>query len=262
VTALLAGNAAEAGAGPDETAAGAAPAASTGDRRGKPRFEPDHAHEIAIGPHEGLVLGAEVLVPHDAQGIVVFAHGSGSSRKSPRNQAVARAFNRAGYATLLFDLLTPSEERVRANVFDIRLLGSRLFAASAWVASDGELGKLPLAFFGASTGAAAALTAAAELGDRVRAVISRGGRPDLALRLGAVRAPTLLIVGGADDHVLELNRDARRQLRCANELAVVPGATHLFEEPGALEQVARMAIDWLARHLQAESKPSASAARA
>jgi putative phosphoribosyl transferase len=193
-------------------------------------------------------LAAEVLGTRDPRGIVVFAHGSGSGRRSPRNQAVARALTRAGYATLLFDLLTPSEGLDRGNVFDIPLLASRLVAASAWVAGDGALAQLPLAYFGASTGAAAALTAAAELGDRVRAVISRGGRPDLALEIGAVSAPTLLIVGGADAQVLELNRAAQRQLRCVNDLAVVPHATHLFEEAGALEQVAGLAVEWLDLH--------------
>jgi putative phosphoribosyl transferase len=193
-------------------------------------------------------LPAEVLDTRDPRGVVVFAHGSGSGRRSPRNQAVASALNRAGYATLLFDLLTPSEALDRANVFEIPLLASRLLAASAWVAGDDALARLPLAYFGASTGAAAALTAAGELGDRVRAVISRGGRPDLALEIGAVRAATLLIVGGADAQVLELNRAAQRRLRCVNDLAVVPHATHLFEEAGALQQVALLAREWLDSH--------------
>jgi putative phosphoribosyl transferase len=162
---------------------------------------------------------------------------------------VASALNEAGYATLLFDLLTPHEETDRANVFDIPLLASRLVAASTWLSESSASAGLRLAYFGASTGAAAALTAAAELGDRVFAVISRGGRPDLARNLGAVSAPTLLIVGGADHQVLELNREAQRQLRCPSELAVVPHATHLFEEPGAIEEVGRLAIDWLQRHL-------------
>lgn len=223
-------------------------------------MERERPHEVTISPREGVSLAADVLLPHDAHGIVLFAHGSGSGRTSPRNQAVARALNRAGYATLLFDLLTPREERDRANVFDIPLLASRLVAASAWVAGESALGPLPLAYFGASTGAAAALSAAAELGDRVHAVISRGGRPDLAMGLGAVRAATLLIVGGADAHVLELNRTAQRRLRCVNDLAVVPDATHLFEEPGALEQVARLAIEWLDLHLASASARRAGAA--
>jgi len=263
VTSLLAESAAQArSAGTAAAGAGAAPAPDTGDGRRAPRFAPDRAHEVAISPRAGLVLGAEVRVPHDARGVVAFAHGSGSSRKSPRNRAVAQTLGGAGYATLLLDLLTPDEERTRANVFDIRLLASRLAAAGEWLAKHGELASLPLAFFGASTGAAAALTAAAELGDRARAVISRGGRPDLALHLGAVQAPTLLIVGGADPQVLELNRQAQRRLRCPKQLAVVAGATHLFEEPGALEQVARLAIDWLDLHLRSASPTSANTARA
>jgi putative phosphoribosyl transferase len=202
---------------------------------------------IALDPH--VSLGGELNIPTAAEGIVAFAHGSGSSRLSPRNRAVASALNEAGYATLLFDLLTPREEMDRTNVFDIPLLAARLVAASTWLSERGTSAGLPLAYFGASTGAAAALTAAAELGDRVFAVISRGGRPDLARNLGAVTAPTLLIVGGADYQVLELNREAQRQLRCPSELAVVPDATHLFEEPGAMEQVSRLAIDWLQRYL-------------
>ena len=206
-----------------------------------------HEVTIALGPN--LSLDGDLTSLEHAHGIVVFAHGSGSSRLSPRNRAVAQAIVDSGYATLLFDLLTAPEEVNRANVFDIPLLASRLVAASAWLEKRDQVTGLPLAYFGASTGAAAALTAAAELGDRVHAVISRGGRPDVALDLGSVQAPTLLIVGGADHQVLELNRDAQRQLRCPSELAVVPGATHLFEEPGALEQVSRLAIDWLRRHL-------------
>ncbi|HUH80380.1 MAG TPA: phosphoribosyltransferase family protein [Solirubrobacteraceae bacterium] len=202
---------------------------------------------MALGPD--LVLGADVTVPPNAAGLVIFAHGSGSSRLSPRNRAVAETIVAAGYATLLFDLLTSVEELDRANVFDIPLLAHRLLSASAWAGGQDELAGLPLAYFGASTGAAAALTAAAQLGERVHAVISRGGRPDLAADLPAVQAPTLLIVGGADRQVLELNRIAQRQLRCPNELAIVEGATHLFEEPGALEQVAGLAIRWLEEHL-------------
>ncbi len=206
------------------------------------------SYEVTIALDPYVSLGGELSIPTGAVGIVAFAHGSGSSRLSPRNRAVARALNEAGYATLLFDLLTQREEMDRANVFDIQLLASRLVATSAWLSERSVSASLPLAYFGASTGAAAALTAAAELGDRVFAVISRGGRPDLARDLGAVSAPTLLIVGGADHQVLELNRQAQRQLRCPSELAVVPHATHLFEEPGALEEVSRLAIDWLQRH--------------
>ncbi len=202
---------------------------------------------IPLAPH--LSLSGDLTVSSQAQGVVAFAHGSGSSRLSPRNRSVASALNDAGFATLLFDLLTPSEELDRSNVFDIPLLADRLLAASAWLAERDDVGSLPLGYFGASTGAAAALTAAAEPGGQVGAVVSRGGRPDLARNLGAVRAPTLLIVGGADRQVLELNREAQRQLRCQSELAIVPGATHLFEEPSALEQVSALAIDWLHRHL-------------
>jgi putative phosphoribosyl transferase len=215
---------------------------------------PEHGEPIAprtcvIPLARNLTLSGDLTVPSQAGGVVAFAHGSGSSRLSPRNRSVARALNEAGFATLLFDLLTPSEELDRRNVFNIPLLADRLIVASAWLAEREDVGSLPLGYFGASTGAAAALTAAAELGGQVGAVISRGGRPDLARNLSAVRAPTLLIVGGADRQVLELNREAQRQLRCPSELAVIPGATHLFEEPGALEQVSRLAIDWLHGHL-------------
>ncbi len=203
--------------------------------------------EIAIS--SGVSLNGELSVPQPAKGVVAFAHGSGSSRLSPRNRTVASALNEAGFATLLFDLLTPGEERDRTNVFDIALLASRLAHASAWLGEQDDVAALPLGYFGASTGAAAALTAAGELGKRVGAVVSRGGRPDLARNLGAVRAPTLLIVGGADREVLKLNQDARAQLLCPSELAVIPGATHLFEEPGALEHVCRLAVDWFDCHL-------------
>jgi dienelactone hydrolase len=180
--------------------------------------------------------------------LVLFAHGSGSSRHSPRNQLVARALNRAGIATLLFDLLSPAEELDRGNVFDIELLGDRLLAATTWAHT--EVPFLPIGYFGASTGAGAALWAAAAPGSTVGAVVSRGGRPDLAgPRLAEVRAPTLLIVGGDDEPVIELNRHAARQLRCEHDLEIVPGATHLFEEPGTLETVASLAQDWFVRHL-------------
>jgi putative phosphoribosyl transferase len=211
--------------------------------------EPHHHHQVTIRLEPDVLLSGELSVPPRPRAIVVFAHGSGSSRLSPRNRAVAQSLLDARYATLLFDLLTPSEESERANVFNIPLLASRLIVATEWLGPRPDLAGLPLAYFGASTGAAAALSAAAELGEEVRAVISRGGRPDLARNLGAVRAPTLLVVGGADQQVLALNREARRQLQGPGELAVVPGASHLFEEPGALEQVSRLAIGWLERHL-------------
>lgn len=207
----------------------------------------------AVPLRPGPTLVGDLTIPARAAAIVVFAHGSGSSRRSPRNRAVARALNEAGFATLLLDLLTPAEEAQRANVLDIELLASRLVHASEAIAEREDVAGLPLAYFGASTGAAAALTAAAQMGERVRAVVSRGGRPDLARNLGEVRASTLLIVGEADERVLALNRLARRQLRCESELALVPGATHLFEEPGALEQVASLAVGWLARHTGVEA---------
>ena len=180
----------------------------------------------------------------------MFAHGSGLSRHSPRNRQVARALNERRLGTLLLDPLTVEEELHRANVFDIGLLAERLIAATRWAQAEPQLAGLPVGYFGASTGAGAALSAAAELGDRVGAVVSRGGRPDLAAaRLPGVRAPVLLIVGGHDEIVIELNRDAQSQLRAPSELAIVPGATHLFEEPGALEEVSRLAGEWFQRRL-------------
>jgi pimeloyl-ACP methyl ester carboxylesterase len=191
----------------------------------------------------------DLRVPEGARGLVLFAHGSGSSSRSPRNRYVAGALNEAGLGTLLFDLLTPEEEADRANVFDVELLASRLLLATERVRESPDTAELPLGYFGASTGAAAALWAAAEPGSGVAAVVSRGGRPDLAApRLAAVRAPTLLIVGGRDELVLELNRQAQRELGGETRLEVVPGATHLFEEPGALDRVADLAAEWFARH--------------
>jgi thioredoxin len=189
-------------------------------------------------------------VPEAAKGIVIFVHGSGSSRHSPRNQFVATVLNRAGLGTLLFDLLTPDEEHDRANVFDIGLLAARLVGVTHWLGTQPEVHGLPVGYFGASTGAGAALWAAAETGVDVAAVVSRGGRPDLAgARLAAVRAPTLLIVGGDDDVVLGLNRRAAAQLRCEHRLEVVPGAGHLFEEPGTLRASAELARDWFVAQL-------------
>jgi putative phosphoribosyl transferase len=200
--------------------------------------------EIASGDAR---LPADLVIPPQPLGWVVFAHGSGSSRRSPRNLSVAAALNRAHVATLLFDLLTSEEELDRRNVFDVELLGRRLTDATRWLRSQPEASGLPIGFFGASTGAAAALVAAAELPEEISAVVSRGGRPDLAAAwLDRVRAPTLLVVGSADPVVLELNREAAESLTCRSELAVVPGATHLFEEPGALEQVASLAAAWFA----------------
>jgi len=190
-------------------------------------------------------------IPPHAVGLVLFAHGSGSSRHSPRNNYVAGVLRQAGVGTLLMDLLTPEEDRDYDRRFDIALLTQRLLDAARWVVSQAATRELPLGFFGASTGAAAALEAAAMLGADARAVVSRGGRPDMASRhaLATVTAPTLLLVGGFDDVVIDLNQQAYDQLHCEKELAIVPGATHLFEEPGTLEEVARQAATWFARHL-------------
>jgi putative phosphoribosyl transferase len=189
---------------------------------------------------------------------VIFAHGSGSSRLSPRNRAVASALNEAGFATLLFDLLTEDEERRRELVFDIPLLARRLELVTRWALEDPATRSLPIGYFGASTGAAAALRAAAAAHDVVRAVVSRGGRPDLAAdRLPQVRAATLLVVGGRDPEVLELNRHAAAMLRCPHRLVVVEGATHLFAEPGTLEDVAQLAAEWFQEHLQTVAPPLA-----
>lgn len=194
-------------------------------------------------------LGGHLTVPETARAVVVFAHGSGSSRHSPRNRYVATVLNDAGLATLLFDLLTPAEESDRANVFDIGLLGQRLAAVTAWVRRQRVVAGLPVGYFGASTGAAAALAAAATPDVDPVAVVSRGGRPDLAgPLLRSVRAPTLLIVGGRDHVVLELNREAQARLRCPSQLTVIPGATHLFEEPGTLRAAATAARDWFLEH--------------
>jgi putative phosphoribosyl transferase len=198
---------------------------------------------------ERVSLPGELRVPSDAAGIAVFAHGSGSSRLSPRNVAVARALNERGIATLLFDLLTPSEADDRGNVFDIDLLSDRLEMATRWATTAPGSAGLPIGLFGASTGGAAALVVAARLSKGIVAVVSRGGRPDLAgAALEEVTAPTLLIVGSEDPVVVEVNREAYGSLRCEKRLEVIPGAGHLFEEPGALERVAELAADWFLRH--------------
>ncbi|HET8592679.1 MAG TPA: hypothetical protein VFL56_03375, partial [Solirubrobacterales bacterium] len=205
---------------------------------------------VEIEAEPGVTLTGDLRLPDAAAGLVIFAHGSGSSRLSPRNRQVAEALNAVGLATLLFDLLTEEEATDRAKVFDIDLLAERLVAATRWAQAEDDLSEPTLGYFGASTGAAAALCAAAEIGSGIGAVVSRGGRPDLAAhRLAAVMAPTLLIVGGADWQVLELNERAAELLACEHEVAVVPGATHLFEEPGALERVAELAGAWFVRHL-------------
>jgi putative phosphoribosyl transferase len=198
---------------------------------------------------ERVSLPGELTVPSDAAGIAVFAHGSGSSRLSPRNVAVARALNERGIATLLFDLLTPSEADDRGNVFDIDLLSDRLEIATRWATTAPGSAGLPIGLFGASTGGAAALVVAARLSKGIAAVVSRGGRPDLAgAALEEVIAPTLLIVGSEDPVVVEVNREAYGSLPCEKRLEVIPGAGHLFEEPGALERVAELAADWFLRH--------------
>jgi putative phosphoribosyl transferase len=205
------------------------------------------AHQVHIPEVE--IVG-DLTRPEPSRGLVVFAHGSGSSRHSPRNQQVAEALQARGLSTLLLDLLRPEEESHRANVFDIELLAQRLVVATRWAVDQPLLSELPVGYFGASTGAGAALVAAAELSGQVVAVVARGGRPDLAgARLGDVRTPTLLIVGSRDEVVLELNRDALTRLSATAELSVVPGATHLFEEPGALDEVARQAGHWFTRFM-------------
>jgi putative phosphoribosyl transferase len=208
----------------------------------------EDAINVSIEPHS--LEGTLRLPPQPAAGLIIFAHGSGSSRFSPRNMHVAQELVRNGFATLLFDLLTVQEARDRRNVFDIPLLSLRVGEAMDWATRYPRVKSLPIGLFGASTGAAAALVAAAAKPAHTQAVVSRGGRPDLAGQaLPHVKAPTLLIVGGLDYEVLELNRSALRLLHCEKSLDVVQGATHLFEEPGALETVVAIAHDWFARHL-------------
>ncbi len=214
---------------------------------------------IPAGPSGTISLEGMLELPDKATGIVLFAHGSGSSRLSPRNNTVARVLREAGQGTLLIDLLTEDEDADYATRFDIPLLTRRLLAATHWLQNEPDTLPLAIGYFGASTGAAAALQAAAEEGRKIAAVVSRGGRPDLAGEdaLNRVAAPTLLIVGGFDDVVIGLNREAHRALRCEKELIVIPGATHLFEEPGTLEQVAKHAADWFGKfmpHSGAESR--------
>ncbi|TGD88613.1 alpha/beta hydrolase [Mycolicibacterium sp. CH28] len=202
-------------------------------------------------------VAGHLTVPQHPRGVVVFAHGSGSSRFSARNIYVADVLNHSGIATLLFDLLTPAEERNRANVFDIKLLASRLIAVTNWLATQSDTATLPVGYFGASTGAGAALAAAADSAVDIAAVVSRGGRPDLAGEsLKRVDSPTLLIVGGLDDVVLKLNRQAQAEIPSECKLVVVPGATHLFEEPGTLDRVAELARDWFTDHFSAARSTS------
>jgi dienelactone hydrolase len=214
--------------------------------------------EVQI-PAGHAVLSGSLTIPENAVALVLFAHGSGSSRHSPRNQFVARTLTHAGLGTLLFDLLTPEEEALdiytREHRFNISLLAERLVSSTKWTMQQQETRDLRIGYFGSSTGGAAALVAAAELPHGVAAVVSRGGRPDLAGdALQNVQAPTLLIVGGNDDIVIELNEMARDRMRCEVKLEIIPGATHLFEEPGALEQVAKRASDWFLLYLSGKSR--------
>jgi putative phosphoribosyl transferase len=212
------------------------------------------SREVRI-PAGAARLYGDLCVPAQPIGLVLFAHGSGSGRHSARNRQVAAHLQRGGIATLLFDLLTPEEEQVdihtRQHRFDIPLLTGRMQEATVWAQAQGELRELPIGYFGASTGSAAALIAAARLGTRIKALVSRGGRPDLAgpAALAAVTAPTLLIVGGADRGVIELNQQAFARMQCEKRLAIVPRATHLFEEAGALEQVSTLAASWFSEHM-------------
>jgi len=210
---------------------------------------------IFLIPAGGVTLAGDLEIPQDPRGLVLFAHGSGSSRRSPRNQAVAKVLRDAGLATLLFDLLTAEEEKQDAQTghlrFDIGILSQRLAIVTEEMADDSRSRNLGIGYFGASTGGAAALRAAASLGSIVSAVVSRGGRPDLAGNaLAYVQAPTLLIVGERDEEVLRLNHDAYTKLKCEKSLAVIPRATHLFQEPSALEEVARLAAEWFRKHLR------------
>jgi len=216
-------------------------------------------NEVQIQAGQAALSG-NLHIPNEAAALVLFAHGSGSSRHSPRNQFVARTLNNAGLATLLFDLLTPEEESIDARTaelrFNIGLLAGRLVHATKWAKQQEQTRDLRIGYFGSSTGGGAALVAAAEVPEDVGAVVSRGGRPDLGDEaLPKVQAPTLLIVGGNDDVVIELNEQARDRMRCEVKLEIVPGATHLFEEPGALEKVAKLASDWFLLHAAGSAGP-------
>lgn len=205
-------------------------------------------------PADSIALEGALAIPHGAHGIVLFAHGSGSTRHSPRNNFVAETLRATGNGTLLMDLLSSAEDAIYENRFDIDLLTRRLKTATHWLREQAQTAALTMGYFGASTGAAAALKAAASLGLKVGAVVSRGGRPDLAREaLGQVRSPTLLIVGDLDDVVVGLNREAYRLLKCEKQMTIVPGATHLFEEPGTLQEVAHLAAQWFKRHLNQTS---------
>jgi dienelactone hydrolase len=216
----------------------------------KTTIEHNHVEEIVHIPANGVELEGAWVIPAGARGVVLFAHGSGSSRHSPRNNFVAQVIQKAGMGTLLMDLLTRQEDMDYENRFDIDLLTSRLERATEWIMKQPQSKSLDIGYFGASTGAAAALYAAATFGPAVGAVVSRGGRPDLAMAvLHRVQSPTLFIVGGLDDVVIELNQKAYRELTAEKKLLIVPGATHLFEEPGTLQEAARLAADWFKQHL-------------
>lgn len=222
--------------------------------------EQNRIERIVHVPANGIKLESALIIPADAEGVVLFAHGSGSSRHSPRNNFVAQVLHRSGMGTLLMDLLTTEEDSVYENRFDIDLLTWRLERATQWLMEQPESKALDIGYFGASTGAAAALQAAATFGTSIGAVVSRGGRPDLAMPvLERVESPTLLIVGALDDIVIDLNRKAYAKLKAEKHLAIVPGATHLFEEPGTLQEAARLAAKWFERHLGSKRVREASA---
>nr|BFD66046.1 hypothetical protein HAGR004_10680 [Bdellovibrio sp. HAGR004] len=217
--------------------------------RGRPQLNKNE-HEVVIN-YKDVRLNGILSTPSNPVGLIIFAHGSGSSRWSPRNNFVARELQKVGLATLLTDLLTPEEENDRANVFDISTLAQRLTIVKKWAQSQAATRNLAIGYFGASTGAGAALVAAAQDPDEIFAVVSRGGRPDLAAEaLDNVQAPTLLIIGGDDTYVIELNQIAYDKLMCKKEMKIIPGATHLFEEPGTLEKVAILASDWFTKNLK------------
>ena len=216
----------------------------------KIRTKEERINQLVHISADRVELEGALVIPAEAQGVVLFAHGSGSSRHSPRNNFVAETLRGAGFGTLLMDLLTGEEDAIYENRFDIDLLTWRLERATQWLMEQPQSASLDIGYFGASTGAAAALNAAATLGATIGAVVSRGGRPDLAMSaLNRVRSPTLLIVGGFDNVVIDLNRQAYEQLKTEKHLAIIPGATHLFEEPGTLQEVARLAAGWFKRHL-------------
>jgi dienelactone hydrolase len=215
----------------------------------------ERSSQLVHIPADSVTLEGALDLPRDAQALVIFAHGSGSSRHSKRNKYVAQVLCEAGLGTLLFDLLTREEDTIYENRFNIPLLAKRLTAATRWIKEQPQTKKLKIGYFGASTGAAAALLAAAEPSSEAGAIVSRGGRPDLAEKaLKLVRAPTLLIVGGDDYIVIQLNQQAYNFIKAEKELRIIPGASHLFEEPGALEEVARIAAEWFKKHLLKDNK--------